>query len=54
LKILPKISNSAKNVPQRKKIFGWGLQIFVSGIISGELLGHLSHFIWPWAQTVRW
>jgi len=25
----------------RKKIFGWGLWIFVSDIISGGLLGHL-------------
>jgi len=26
----------------------------VSDVISGGLLGHLGHFAWPWAPTVRW
>jgi len=26
----------------------------VSDVISGGLLGHLDHFAWPWAPTIRW
>jgi len=25
----------------RKKLFGWGMRIFLSDVISGRLLGHL-------------
>jgi len=31
-----------------------GFRFFVSDIISGVLLGHLAHFIWPLAETTRW
>jgi len=38
----------------QKKLFAWGLQIFVSDIISGGLSGHLGPLYLPWAQTIRW
>jgi len=38
----------------RKKFFGWGVQIFVSDVISGGLLATLAHLTWPWAPFVRW
>jgi len=37
----------------KKNFLVLGFAFFVSDTISGVVLGLLTHFIWPWAETAR-